>query len=100
MMGQTDGHARGFALHHVIDWIAIAAQPANQGAVDDIIALVKLITLPASVEDRANPAIVAAREQKAQPLAGAIPVAEQARLAALQPRHRNREHLGAPKLDG
>src|ERR1700690_48207 len=97
-MRQVDGNARGFALHHVIDWIAVAAEPANQHAVGNVIALVELVTLAAGIEDRANLAVAATREQKSQALAGAIAVAEQAPLAALQPPHRNRQHLGASKL--
>src|SRR5882672_346398 len=98
MMRQADWHARGLALRHVIDWIAVAAEPANQHPVRDVVALVKLVTLPAGVEDRANLAVVAAREQKTQPLARAIAIAKQARAAALQPRHRDRQHLRAAKL--
>ncbi len=72
MMRQADRHARGLALRHVVDWIAVAAEPANQHPVRDVVTLVKLVTLAAGVEDRANLAVVAAREQKTQPLARAI----------------------------
>ena len=99
MMGQTDRHARGFALHHVIDRIAVTTEPAYQHAVRDVVALMELVTLAAGIKDRANLAVVAAREQKSQPLAAVIAVAEPAGVAALDPRHRDRQHLGASQLD-
>ena len=98
-MGQTDRHARGFTLRHVINRVTVTAEPAYQHAMRDVVALMKLVTLAAGVKDRANLAVVAAREQKAQPLAGPIAIAEQARLTAFEPSHRDRQQLGAPQLD-
>ena len=75
-MRQADRHTRGLAPIHVIEGIAIAAKPTNQHPVRDVIALMKLITLTAGIEDRMDLAIIAAREQETQLFAGVVVIAK------------------------
>src|SRR5262249_30027923 len=81
-MRDSDRHARRLPGHHVVDRIAIAAQPANQPAAGQTIAAMVRVALAAGVEHGMHGAVVAARQDKADALTGAVVVAEQLGLAA------------------
>ena len=64
---------------HVIELVTISAQPANQEAVRNRIALMKAITLAARIEERVDRAIFAARENEANQKTRVVAVAKEAR---------------------
>jgi len=87
LMPKTDRHARRLAFSHPINRIVIAADPADQLAINHAVAAVVRRALAACVEHRAHFAVVAAREHEAQPLAGVVGVAKKPCTAGTQRRH-------------
>jgi hypothetical protein len=76
--------ARGHPRLHLVEPVSITAQPANQIAVGDGIALMKAVALPTGIEDRTHRTVVRPREHEANLMTGTVAITEKSRGAGTQ----------------
>jgi hypothetical protein len=71
--------ARRQSNARLIELVTVSAQPANQEAAGNGITFMKSVALSARIEDRVDRAVVSARKDEANEMAGAIAVAKKLR---------------------